>query len=37
MATLTEEIGQKIEDQLDYPWSIRIVGIRENKVTHYLR
>lgn len=34
---LTEDIGTKIEDQLDYPGSIRIVGIRENKVTHYLR
>jgi ribonuclease Y len=34
---LTEEIGTKIEDQLDYPGAIRIVGIRENKVVHYLR
>jgi hypothetical protein len=37
MARLTQEIGTKIEDQLDYPGSIRIVWIRENKVTHYLR
>jgi len=34
---LTTTIGTKIEEQLDYPWSIRIVGIRENKVVHYLR
>jgi len=37
MERLTEEIGTKIEDQLDYPGSIRIIGIREKKVTHYLR
>lgn len=34
---LTTIIGTKIEEQLDYPWSIRIVGIRENKMVHYLR
>jgi ribonucrease Y len=34
---LVQEIGVKIEEQLDYPGSIRIVGIREQKVTHYLR
>lgn len=34
---LTQEIGQKIEDQLDYPGAIRIIGIREQKVIHNLR
>jgi len=34
---LTTIIGTKIEEQLDYPGSIRIVGIRENKMVHYLR
>lgn len=34
---LVQEIALKIEEQLDYPGSIRIVGIREQKVTHYLR
>ena len=37
MEKLTGEIGQKIEDQLDYPWSIRVVWIREKKLTHFLR
>lgn len=32
-----KSIGVKIEEQLDYPWSIRVVGVREKKVTHYLR
>ena len=34
---LVQHIALKIEEQLDYPGSIRIVGIREQKVTHYLR
>lgn len=34
---LVQEIAIKIEEQLDYPGSIRIVGIREQKVTQYLR
>lgn len=34
---LTTLIWTKIEEQLDYPGSIRIVGIRENKMVHYLR
>ncbi len=37
MEVLTRTIGEKIEEQLDYPGSIRIVGIRENKMVHYLR
>jgi ribonucrease Y len=35
--SLTVDIAKKIEDQLDYPGSIRIVGIREQRVTQYLR
>lgn len=34
---LVKEIGTKIEDQLDYPGAIRIVGIRENKVAYNLK
>ena len=37
MEELTWEIGAKIEEQLDYPGTIRIVGIREKKLTHFLR
>lgn len=37
MEQLTRSIGEKIEEQLDYPGSIRIVGIRENRMVHYLR
>lgn len=37
MEKLTWDIGKKIEDQLDYPWSIRVVWIREKKLTHFLR
>ncbi len=37
MEVLTRTIGEKIEEQLDYPGSIRIVGIRENRMVHYLR
>jgi len=37
MEELTKEIGVKIEEQLDYPGTIRIVGIREKKMTHFLR
>lgn len=29
-------ISSKIEWQLDYPWTIRVVWIRENKVTSYI-
>ena len=32
-----EEIWVKIEDQLDYPWIIRISWIRETKIIQYLR
>lgn len=34
---LLQEIGIKIEEQLDYPGAIRIVGVRERKAMHYLR
>ena len=34
---LLQEIGKKIEDQLDYPGVIRILGIRETKIIQYLR
>jgi hypothetical protein len=37
MEELTQEIGTKIDEQLDYPGTIRIVGIREKKMTHFLR
>ncbi len=37
METLTADIWKKIEEQLDYPGSIRIVWIREKKMTHFLR
>ncbi len=37
MEELTQEIGTKIEEQLDYPGTIRIVWIREKKMTHFLR
>ncbi len=30
-------IGTKIEEQLDYPWIIRITAIRENKLVEFLR
>lgn len=32
-----QEIWKKIEDQLDYPGVIRILGIRETKIIQYLR
>ena len=34
---LLEQIWTKVEEQLDYPGSIRIVGIREQKAFHHLR
>lgn len=34
---LLKDIGIKVESQLDYPWIIRCVGIRETKLIHYLR
>jgi ribonuclease Y len=37
LEALVKTIGQKIEDQLDYPGAIRIVGIRENKIVHHLK
>lgn len=37
MEELTQSIGTKIEEQLDYPGTIRIIGIREKKMTHFLR
>jgi ribonuclease Y len=30
-------IGEKIEEQLDYPGIIRITAIRENKLVEFLR
>ena len=35
--TLLKEVGVKVEEQLDYPGIIRVVGIRETKVVDYLR
>lgn len=37
MHKLIKDIWQKIEDQLDYPWAIRVVAIRETKVVDYLK
>lgn len=34
---LIKTIANKIEDQLDYPWIIRIVMFRETKVIEYIR
>ncbi len=34
---ILQEVWEKIEEQLDYPGSIRIVWVRENKAFHYLR
>lgn len=34
---LLKEIGMKVEEQLDYPGIIRVVGIREKKIVSYLR
>ena len=34
---LLAHIWEKVEEQLDYPGSIRIIWIRENKAYHYLR
>lgn len=34
---LLKDIGQKIEDKLDYPGIIRVTGIRETKVIEFLR
>jgi ribonucrease Y len=34
---LLKDIGIRVEDQLDYPGIIRVVGIRETKVVDYLR
>ncbi len=34
---LLETIGKKIEEQLDYPWIIRITALRETKLVQYLR
>lgn len=34
---LIKEVGQKVEDQLDYPGIIRVVAIRETKVVDFLR
>lgn len=35
--TVLEEIWKKIEEQLDYPWIIRITALRETKLIQYLR
>jgi ribonuclease Y len=37
VAVLLKAIAVKVEDQLDYPWIIRVVWIRETKVVDYLR
>ncbi|MBS8122260.1 Rnase Y domain-containing protein [Candidatus Vampirococcus lugosii] len=34
---LIMSIAKKIEDQLDYPGNVRVVGIRESKITTYIR
>ena len=34
---IAQEIGKKIEDQLEFPGIIRVVVIRESKVTSYVR
>ncbi len=34
---ILKTIGEKIDDQLDYPGIIRITGIRENKIHQFLR
>lgn len=34
---IIKDIGDKIEDQLDYPGAIRIVGIKEKKAIYQLR
>ncbi len=34
---LLKSIGEKVEEQLDYPGIIRVVGIREKKIVSYLR
>ena len=34
---LLKDIGQKIEDKLDYPGIIRVTGIRETKIIEFLR
>lgn len=34
---LMKEIGTKVEEQLDYPGIIRVVGIREKKIVNYIR
>ena len=34
---LLKDIGQKIEEQLDYPGIIRMTAIRETKMIEYLR
>ncbi|NOZ44165.1 MAG: hypothetical protein GXP45_03355 [bacterium] len=34
---LLKTIGEKIEEQLDYPGIIRVTGIRETKMIEYLR
>lgn len=37
VATLLKTVGWKVEEQLDYPGIIRVVGIRETKVVDYLK
>ena len=37
LAELLENIGKKIEEQLDYPGIIRITALRETKLVQYLR
>jgi ribonuclease Y len=34
---LLVEIWKKIEEQLDYPWIIRVTALRETKLIQYLR
>lgn len=34
---LLQTVGKKIEEQLDYPWIIRLTALRETKLIQYLR
>lgn len=37
VSTLLKEVWGKVEEQLDYPGIIRVVGIRETKIVDYLK
>lgn len=34
---ILRSIGEKIDEQMEYPWMIRIVWVRESTATHYIR